>query len=241
MTISEDLQIEFAPHGPLRVALNHGNRVLVGRDEAHNPVGISVDLARVLAAELGLNVEFVEFDRAVDVSNAAQDDIWDLAFLAVDPARAEVMDFTAPYVRIEGSYLLAPWVQVDDPEDVVSTGLRVATVQGSAYTLHLERQPGPKNLVQKPRIEDALAALDSGTVDAIAGIRQAMEAEAAQRPGTRVIGPFMEIRQAMALPKGRARAREYLKAYLSQEVGSGKLGQILERFGVPQDCVIQPR
>lgn len=241
MPITEDLKVDFAPGGTLRVALNHGNRVLVGREKEGRPVGISVDLAKALAKDLDLNIEFIEFERAGDVSKAAQGNVWDLAFLAVDPARAEVMDFTAPYVRIEGSYLVAPGVDVEDPEDVLSSGLRVAAVEGSAYTLHLARQPGAEALVKYPRIEDALLALDNGTADAIAGIRQAMDAESARRPGSRVLDkPFMEIRQAMAMPAGRQRASEYLKTYLTAQIRSGAVGDILERYGVPRDCIVHP-
>lgn len=92
----------IAPSGVLRVALNHGNPVLVGRDDMGAPIGITPDLARGFAQSRGLALRFINFDRAVDVSACADQDAWDLAFLAVDPTRAETIAFSDPYLRIEG-------------------------------------------------------------------------------------------------------------------------------------------
>ncbi|MFD1794636.1 transporter substrate-binding domain-containing protein [Paracoccus aurantiacus] len=236
-----DLNREFAPTGVLRVALNHGNRVLVGRDEAGKPVGISVDIANALARRLGLPLEFVEFDRAVDVSASATQDRWDVCFLAVDPERARTIAFTAPYVRIEGCYLAGPDCEATDALQLVASDAAVGTVRGSAYTLTLQRQAGAENLVMFENIGAALSALDRHEVAAIAGIRQAMEAEAAHRPGSRVLQPpFMEIRQAMAVPQGRPAASRALSEFLNELMQTGALGDILETHGVGRGSAIMP-
>ena len=38
--------------------------------------------------------------------DAAKAGAWDMAFLAIDPGRADQIDFTAPYIEIEGTYLV---------------------------------------------------------------------------------------------------------------------------------------
>ncbi|WP_108660969.1 transporter substrate-binding domain-containing protein [Acuticoccus kandeliae] len=239
--ISNDIARQFAPKGVMRVALNHGNRVLVRREADGTPAGISVDLARALARHLGLDLAFVDYERAVDVSASAGEDAWDVCFLAVDPERARTIRFTAPYVRIEGCYLAGPRATAADAPGLVRSGAKVGTVTGSAYTLTLLRKPGAENLVMHEEYSDALAALDTGAVDAIAGIRQAMEDEAEHRPGSRVLmPPFMEIRQAMAMPEGRPVASEVLAAWLADAARSGLVADILERHGVARDCAIMP-
>ena len=241
MAVDDDIRRSYAPKGRLRVALNFGNRVLVGRDGAGAPVGISVDLARALADELGLELELVEFDRAVDVSNAAEADLWDACFLAVDPKRAETIAFTHPYVRIAGSYLVSATADAMDSVDVVGRNLRIGVVDGSAYTLHLSRQPGAENLTVLPDIFAALAALDAGEVDGVAGIQQAMQGEADLRPGSRVLQPpFMEILQAMGTPAGRPHAAQHLRGWLADLARSGAVSAILERHGVSGDCAVVP-
>jgi polar amino acid transport system substrate-binding protein len=241
MSVSQETLAQFAPTSVLRVALNHGNRVLVGRDPDGTPIGISVDLANALADRLDLPVNFVSFERAVDVSSSAGDDLWDICFLAVDPKRAETIDFTEPYVRIEGNYLASAKARAVDAIELVATGAKVGTVEGTAYTLTLQRKPGTENLILYDDIHAALAALDAGEVDAIAGISQAMEDEATKRPGSRVLTPsFMEIRQAIAMPAGRPLASHYLRSTLAHFASTGLVGDTLERHGVSRDCAIMP-
>src|SRR5699024_12525759 len=48
---------------------------------------------------------------------AVSDGVWDLAFMAVDPRRAEAVEFTEPYVLIEGTYMVNendPWQSVKE-------------------------------------------------------------------------------------------------------------------------------
>ncbi|TKW63739.1 MAG: transporter substrate-binding domain-containing protein [Paracoccus denitrificans] len=241
MTDVPKLIREFAPTGRLRVALNHGNRVLVGRDDKGKPFGISVDLARDLAAHLGPALDFVEYERAVDVSSSATSGLWDVCFLAVDPGRAKTIAFTAPYVRIEGCYLASASCTAADAGALVALGLPVGSVKGSAYSLTLQRKPGAENLVMFEDIFAALGALDRGEVAAIAGIRQAMEGEAQKRPGSRVLQPpFMEIRQAMAMPQGRPAASAALADFLDEALHRGRVADILQAYGVARDCAIVP-
>jgi len=241
MTVSDQVRREYAPTGKLRVALNHGNAVLVSRDAAGKPQGISVDLARTLAQELDLDPVFVEFERAADVSGSATDDLWDVCFLAVDPERARTIFFTHPYIRIEGCYLVSARTDVADAGEAVERGLKIGAVRGSAYTLHLQRKPGADRLAIYPDLDEALRALDGGEVDGLAGIRQAVEAMAASRPGARVLEPpFMEIRQAMGMPMGRPNAAGHLSGFIAACARNGTVGAILERHGVSAECAIVP-
>ncbi|MCH3730691.1 transporter substrate-binding domain-containing protein, partial [Campylobacter coli] len=79
-------------------------------------------------------------DAAASVVAAASADAWDLAFLAIDPARADRIAFSAPYVEIEGTYL----VREDSPArrvaDMDREGLRIAVGRGAAYDLFLSRE-----------------------------------------------------------------------------------------------------
>lgn len=97
---------DLAPVGRLRAAINFGNPILAGRDAEGRPAGVSVDLAREAARELDLPVELVTFDAAGKVVEAVKAGQVDLAFVAIDPVRAADMEYTSPYVIIEGAYLV---------------------------------------------------------------------------------------------------------------------------------------
>ena len=129
---------DLAPTGTLRAAINLGNPVLAqaGPD---GPMGVSVDLARALAARLGVPVTFVTFPGAGAVSGSAGSGRWDICFLAIDPKRAEGIAFTAPYVLIAGSYLVPADSPIRSLEAVDRDGVRVSVGRGSAYDLYLSR------------------------------------------------------------------------------------------------------
>src|SRR5882757_6402759 len=103
---SPELVKEFAPTGRLRAAINQGNSVLAQKGPNGEALGITVDLARELAKRLGVPVELVIFDGAGKAFDALKGGGLDIGFLAVEPARSAEIDFTAPYVLIEGTYLV---------------------------------------------------------------------------------------------------------------------------------------
>lgn len=230
---------DYAPHGQLRVAINHGNVILAGRDAQGRAQGISVDLALRLGKALGVEPELIEFDRAVDVSASANEDIWDVGFLAVDPTRATEIRFTPAYIAIEGNYLLRGGIEALHPSDVAAQGLRIGAVEGSAYALHLARGLGAASLVLHASFPAMVAALEAGQLDGIAGIKQAMIGVQAKMPDTFLLEPpFMEIRHAMALPLKSERAQAHLTALLRTWAQEGELAAILERHGVDAAAMI---
>ena len=98
---------DLAPSGRLRAGINYGNPVLVQRDPAMGgPKGLAVDLAQELGRRLGVPVDLVTYDAAGRMADAAGTGAWDIAFLAIDPVRAKDISFTAPYLEIEGVYLV---------------------------------------------------------------------------------------------------------------------------------------
>src|SRR6185312_16264089 len=115
--VSSEIVKEFAPTGTLRAAINYGNSVLVQRSASGDLSGITVDLATELGRRLGVTVTLVPFDAAGKVFEALKIGAWDVAFLAVEPVRAAEIDFTAPYVIIEGVYMVpkdSPLKKVED-------------------------------------------------------------------------------------------------------------------------------
>src|ERR1700745_3039688 len=157
-TIPRNVVTELAPTGKLRAAINFGNVVLAQKDPASGePRGVSAELARELAKRLGVPIEFVTFDAAGKVFDALQKGAWDIAFMAIDPVRAAGIDFTAPYVVIEGAYV----VPVDSPlktvEDVARDAVRVAGPRPSSYNLYLTRALKNANLVRESSGPEALA------------------------------------------------------------------------------------
>ena len=70
------------------------------------PAGITVDIARELARRADLPLELVPFDTALAAFSELASGALDIGFIAIEPKRAAELEFTAPYVIIEGTYLV---------------------------------------------------------------------------------------------------------------------------------------
>lgn len=232
---------ELAPRGTLRAAINFGNPVLAQKDPATGAArGVSVDLARELGRRLDVPVELVLFDAAGKVVDALDANRWDVAFLAIDPVRAADIAFTAPYVVIEGTYL----VHADSPlraiEDVDRDGVRVAVGNKSAYDLYLSRTLRRAQIVRAPTSPAAIEMFLSGRLDAAAGVRQPLTQFARTRSDVRVLdGRFMAIEQAMGTPKRNQAGARYLREFIEEMKASGLVAQALERSG-QGDATVAP-
>jgi polar amino acid transport system substrate-binding protein len=242
-TASAEVVREMAPTGKLRAAINLGNMVLAQKDPTTGePRGITVDLARELGGRLGLPVELVTFDAAGKVFEALKASAWDIAFLAIEPVRAAEIAFTAPYVIIEGVYMVPTNSPLRAVEEVDREGVRIAVNKGSAYDLFLTRTLKHAQLV---RGENGLDVFIKDKLEAAAGVKQPMVAFAKTNSNVRLIdGRFMEIRQAMGTPKLRYQGREavprYLHSFVEEMKASGFVAKALERSNQPDAAVAPP-
>lgn len=219
-------------NGRLRAAINLGNPVLAQQKPNGVLTGVTVSLARALAHQQGLTLDLVPFDGAGKVVDAAADDIWDVAFLAIDPKRAAEIAFTVPYLTIEGVFVVAassPFLRV---EDVDQPGVRVSVGRGAAYDLHLMRTLKHAELVRVPTSAEALPHFLSQGLEAGAGIRQPAEEFVARNPGARLIEePFMEIRQAMAVPIAKAGTLPLVQSFVETAISSGFVTEDMSKAG----------
>jgi len=232
--ISPPILSELAPTGILRVGINYGNPVLATRDPASGDLrGVAVDLARELGRRVDLPLELVAFESAGKMFDAVKAAAWDVAFLAIDPERADQISFTAPYIEIEGTYLVPSGSTVHALGDVDRAGVRIGVSEKSAYDLFLSRSLQHAQLVHAPDPNSAFELIVSGKVDVIAGVRQHLVANSQKLPGSRVLeGRFMSIQQALGIPKDRDAGAAYLRQFIEEVKASGLVDRVMEKAGV---------
>ena len=233
----------FAPTGTLRASINLGNPILANTDPATGaPFGVSIDLANAFAQRLGVPLELVVLDTAAKSVQAVNEERADFGFFAIDPVRGKEIAFTAPYVLIEGCYLVREDSPLSANEEVDKTGRRVAVGQGSAYDLFLTRELKHAEIVRAPSSPTTVATFIEQNLDVAAGVKQQLEADARQRGGLRLLpGHFMVIRQAMGVPKTRGEvAADALRAFVEDMKASGFVAEALARHGIEGAAVAPP-
>jgi len=233
----------FAPTGKLRAGINVGNPILAKLDAAtQKPVGVSVDLATELAKRLGVPVEYVVFDAAGKSVEALSTEKVDIGFFAVDPMRADAIAFTAPYVLIEGSYLVRKNSPLQRNEEVDRAEHSIVVGKGSAYDLFLTREIKQAKLVRSPTSPTVVDMFVAEKHDVAAGVKQQLELDAKRLPDLRLLpGSFMVISQAMGVPKKRgADAENFLRTFVEDMKASGFVKQALERHKIEGASIAPP-
>ena len=230
----------FAPSGVLRIGLNFGNPVVVQKDPSGgDPRGVGPELGRELARRLRLPATYVAYETAAALADAAKRDEWDVAFLARDPARAGEIDFSAPYMLIEGTYMVGKDSPLRDVGEVDREGIRIAVGDKTAYDLWLTRNIRHATLVKAASSKAAIDLFRDRKLDVVAGVRQPLAAVAKSEPGYRVMdASFMAIGQASGVPKGRDPAYKYLHGFIEEAKGSGFVANALAASG--QSATVAP-
>ncbi len=236
------LRHELAPTGRLRAAINLGNPVLASTAPDGQLRGVSVDLARAVAERLWLPLDLLPFPSAGRTVEAVQAGQVDLAFVAIDPGRAAGVDFTPPYVVIEGAYLVRAGSPLQRNDEVDRAGTRVAVGRGSAYDLYLSRALRAATLVRVPTSPQVVDEVLAQGLEVAAGVRQQLEADARRiGPSVRLLpGRFMVIEQALAVPAGRPRARDWLAGVVEEAKADGVVARALQRHGIDGATVAPP-
>jgi polar amino acid transport system substrate-binding protein len=228
---------DLAPNGSLRASINLGNSVLAqGMPTA--PTGVTVDIAREVGARLHVPVELVCFDAARKSYEAMTAGQADICFLAIEPAREAEVAFTAPYVVIEGVFVVPQDSAFTTAADVDRAGVRIGVQRGSAYDLFLSRTLQQASVV---RGDEGVDELRAQGLEVVAGIRQPMTEFVATHPEVRLIERrFMQIQQAVGTTRTRKpETVQFLRDVIEELKASGFVADALRRAN-QSDALVAP-
>lgn len=239
--MSIQLTSEFAPTGTLRAAINLGNPILANQNADGQPYGISIDIATELARRLNVPLTLLVGQTAAQSVEAVTQETADFGFFAIDPIRGKGIAFTAPYVLIEGSYLVPNDSPFTANDQVDQAGIRIAVGKGSAYDLFLTREIKNAEILRAPSSPTTVDFFLSEQLEVAAGVKQQLEMDAKRLPNLRLLpGRFMVIEQAMGLPKTRSpEAQAYLKQFVEELKATGFVAQSMARHNI-QGAAVAP-
>jgi polar amino acid transport system substrate-binding protein len=213
--------------GKLRVGVGIGAAPIALKDTASgNLRGPAVDLGRALAAQIGIEIVFVEYPRPGAVMEGVHRNAWDVAFLAFDPSRAEVVDYTPAYISSDFTYMVPAGSTLRSAADTDRAGIRIVTPRNDGSDLKLTRELKQAQLIRAESQSAALEFLRSGGAEARAAPRPTLLADVPKLPGSRVLDDgFGPMSFAAMVPKG---SPDWL-AYVSDFIEQAKLSGVVKR------------
>jgi len=240
--ISPAVRASLAPTGTLRIGINHGNFLLVTPgSSASEPRGVAPDLGRELGRRLDVAVQFLKFETAGALADAARTGAWDVAFLGAEPQRAGEIAFTAAYLEIPATYLVPAGSPLRSIAEVDREGVRIAVSEKSAYELFLSRSIKHAQLVRTKGIDASFDTFVGQKLEALAGLKPRLLMDVAKLPGARMLdGQFTAVQQAIGTPKARDAGAQYLRAFVEEVKASGLVAQAISRNAVQGVSVAPP-
>lgn len=225
---------ELAPSGKLRAGVNLGNTLFTTREKATGELrGVGIDLMRELGLRLGVEVEFVVHAKPGDVADAIDADTWDVAILAIEPARAQRMTFSPAITEIEATYLVVQDSTLRSVSQVDAPAIRIATPEKAGYELYLSRTLKNATLVRTKGLAAAIDLFKQRQVDALAGLRPDLVDLMNKMPASRLVdGSFMIVNHGLCVSRERGAAADYLKAFVEEIKATGFITRSIERHGI---------
>lgn len=232
--ISAELIKQLAPHGKLRAGINMSNFLLVSETKANGEIdGVSPRIAAAIAAELGLELELIQFTGPGDVADASETDGWDIANIAAEAERARVISFSPAYCEIQATYLLPPGSAIKSLQEVDKPGVRIAVKNRAAYDLWLTENLKHATLLRAPSLDDSFTLFQDEKLEVLAGLRPKLLEQQALMPGSFLFEEsFTAVQQSVGCQIGKPLATAYLKDFVNRAKQTGLVASLIDQFGV---------
>jgi polar amino acid transport system substrate-binding protein len=240
--MSDKARAELAPTGVLRAGINLSNFLLVtGCSEKAEPVGVAPDMAKEIAASLGVPVTYVTFKSPGELADQAGKNVWDIGLIGAEPQRAATIAFTAAYVEIEATYMVPAGSPIKSIAEVDRKGVRVAVSARSAYGLWLENNLKNATLIQVSGLDAAFNKFIEDKLDVLAGLRPGLLKDVEKAPGLKILdGKFTAVQQAVGTAKANVAGAAYLAEFVEKAKKSGLVASLIERHKVKGLSVAPP-
>ena len=195
--------------------------------------GVALELGRMLAQQLRVPVEVVEFARVAEIIEALKVGQVDMTFTNATAARARDVDFTVPLVQLELGLLVPPGSNITAFSAADSAGIRIGVSQDSSSQGALAQRLQQARLVPAVSLDVAQQMFKARQIDAFATNKGILFEMAEKLPGYRVLDDRWGLENlAIAVPKGREAGRSFLQAFAEQVQRQGDLKSMTERAGL---------
>ena len=229
--MTESISNIIAPKNVLRIGINMSNFLLVNKDSTFSkPEGLSPEIGKLLARELGINYEFVTFKNPGLLADAIDYDKWDVGNFAYEKKRAKIIDFSNPYVNIDANFLLRKNSEINQNHDVDNKNNKIAVVNRSAYDLWLSDNYKKAKIIRAKTIIETHNLFYNQDVNILAGLKPKLLEELKNNNEFKLIDePFTFIKQSIGIKKGKPKAIDFINNFVSKKIKDGTIKSLLEK------------
>lgn len=230
-TAHADLLDDIKAAKKIRVAIDLGVPPYGMTDGQMNPTGSDVETARLLAKDLGVQLEIVQTTGAnrIPFLQTGKADIV-ISSLSVTPEREKVIDFSAPYAQIL-SVIAGPKAQpIKSFGDLA--GKRVASTRGTTNDKLATEGAKDAQIVRFDDDATLITAVTSGQLDIVAtspALVKTMRENAPQRD-IEVKFVMKGFPLGIGLRKGESKLQQWINDWIQANTANGQLPTIHRRF-----------
>lgn len=224
----------LSPTGKLRAALIASNPVLVTRRPDGTLGGVSVSVARELAAQLQVPIELKAYENPARYNESLATDDWDVGLAARDLSRAEHLAFSVTFMEVDNGYVARPGAAPTSADEVDRPGVKIAVAQGSAPHTVLRGLIKHAEIIPVPGgFEAAREALASGKADVYGENLHLAHRIADALPGARVVpGRFNVVQMAIGVRKRAAAALPAVDEFVNRIRSDGTVQKAITEAGL---------
>jgi polar amino acid transport system substrate-binding protein len=230
---AQDARDILAPKGKLRVGVYLGSPTSMVHDSKGETHGLSFDLGKELAKRLNVAFEEVHYQRISDVIDGMKAQDVDFTISNSTPARAAVVTFSQTLLTIELGYLVPAASPITAIADVQKPGIRVGVTQGSTSQGTIPKLLPNATVLPAQNYKRGIEMLEHGEIDTYATNKPTLFEMSDQMQGARVLdGRWGEEHLAVAIPKGREAALDYIRHFVEEVQANGLLVRAVDQSGL---------
>jgi glutamate transport system substrate-binding protein len=240
--VQEDVEFDA---GTTMAELNEAGKVTVGTkfdqpgfgllNPSGDPEGFDVEIAKIIAAELGIEAENIEFVETVSanrepfIQNGQVDFV--VATYTINDTRKQVVDFAGPYYEAGQDIMVAKGNSegIEGPDDLA--GKSVCSVEGSTPAEKIRTEYPEAQLVTYDVYSKCADDLKNGNVQAVTTDNVILTGLVAGSPDDfELVGnPFTKEPYGVGLAKGDDDFRTFINDVLEQSFEDGSWEEAWDR------------
>jgi polar amino acid transport system substrate-binding protein len=202
------------------------------RSAAGDYSGWGIEMARALAADLDVDLRLIESPSPPATIDALRAGDCEAAFIGITPERRALLDFSAPWVEGDFTFLVRAGSGVTRIADLDQPDLRIGVVAKHAMDSALDGKLPAARRVYASTPDAAFDLFLNSEIDVLAGIRPGLSVYATRAPGSRVLPDrYGSNIIGLAVRKNDPAWLEHVSTFVASSKSTGRARSAAEKCG----------